>query len=196
MKAFLLCVALLSPAALQAQNAFPISAEVRGAFAIPTGEWADDDGFGNGLGFGGALNYWASPSIGIFGGWDRFSFSVDESDLDPDMDAHTTDSGFRAGLHLRVPIASAPSLLPFVQLGGIYSRTDIGVSGDAGSLSFVSDYELGYEIAAGADFDAGPVGLRPSLFYRSHDAEFQILGIESAGTVSYFGAVISVVLSR
>ena len=52
--------------------------EVRGGYAIPTGDWNEDDTFNNGFGFGADVIAMVTPQVGIYAGWEMVQFDVDE----------------------------------------------------------------------------------------------------------------------
>jgi len=149
----------------------PVSIEARGGFAFPTGEWTDDVDLGTGVGFGVSAIVGVTPMINVYGGWERYSFELDdEGDLEgADVDA--VDSGFRLGAEVALPLAAPVS--PFVFGGLTYSKLSVSASGGGASVEVDSDNSLGFEVGAGARIPLGTViAFTPTIRYGSHSAEF------------------------
>ena len=90
--------------AAEAQVLPPIAVEVRGGYAIPTGDLGDSD-VDDGLGFGVNAQLAFMPMLSAYVGWERYSFGID-TEVDG-VDADISDSGFRFGLQ-----AGAQAVLP------------------------------------------------------------------------------------
>ena len=184
-----LALGLLSGGA-EAQGVLPFAAEVRGGFAVPTGDWNEEDDIENGFGFGANVQLQVLPLVMLYGGWERYAFGIDLGD-DPDfegVDADATDSGFRAGAKVALPLQGLTGLAPFAFAGLTYSQVETGASDGGSSISFESDNALGFEVGGGVEVPVAPaLSLTPALRYRSHAAEFDAfaeLGGEET-TVSY-----------
>lgn len=159
--------------------------EVRGGYAIPTGDFSEDELFENGLGVGATVTAMVSPQMGIYAGWEMFRFSIDEEALGVDADADGTDAGFRAGLASFVPLSAYPNVTPFTELGVVFNTFEISASDGDSSAGIESDAGLGYEAGVGVAVQVGPrLQVTPSVRYRQHEAEFD--DFEGTGTVSYF----------
>ena len=182
-------LALGAASAVEAQS-LPVSFELRGGAAIPTGDWNEGDFVENGIGFGAAVKYAPTPLLGVYAGWDRFSFDIDTPDLG-DVDASLNDSAFRLGAELNVPAADLP-VAPFVSAGLVYGKTEVEASGGNAWLGGESDSSLGFEGAVGLEFAAGPLAVRPAVGYRSRSVEVDIDGETSSPeeTISYLTFVI------
>lgn len=153
-------------------HAQSFGAEVRGGFAMPTGEWNEDDELETGFGFGGNVHAMFTPMLGAYAGWERWEFGVEDEPGFEDIDAKAIDTGFRAGAHLALPVAALP-VSPYVRAGLFYGSTEIQFSGEGGSLSLESDDGIGFEAELGAGIRLGPtISFTPALMYRQHSAEF------------------------
>lgn len=183
--AVLSVLALVGAGELEAQR-LPIAIEARGGFALPTGEWNDDEGVDNGVGFGANLQFTVTPLFGVYAGWERFAFGAD-GDLDG-ADAEFVDAGGRAGLHLMLPLEGLP-VAPFARGGIYYGSTVLEIDGAGASLDLESDSSLGFEVEGGVELPLGMVvSLVPSVLFRTHEAEFDALdgsGVDPEQTVSY-----------
>jgi opacity protein-like surface antigen len=152
--------------------------EVRGGYAIPTGDWNEDDTFENGFGFGGNVIAQVTPQIGVYGGWESFTFNVDEDEEGVEADA--TDAGFRAGVIVNVPLAMAPNVAPFLEVGALYNTLEIGASGDGASVEIESEASVGFEGGVGVAVALGErLSVVPMVRYRQHNVEFEDLEGES-----------------
>lgn len=157
--------------------------DVRGGYAIPTGDWNEDDTFDNGLGFGANVIAMVTPQIGVYAGWETFSFDVEEDE--PGVEADATDAGFRAGVTLSVPMARYPTITPVLEAGVLYNTLEISASGGGASIDFESEESLGFEAGLGVSFNvADRVSVVPMVRYRQHEVEFPDISDESE-TVSY-----------
>ena len=157
--------------------------DVRGGYAIPTGEWNEEDTFKNGFGFGANVIAMVTPQIGVYAGWETFSFDVEEDE--PGVEADATDAGFRAGVTLSVPMAQYPTITPVLEAGVLYNSLTIGASGEGASIDIESDDALGFEAGAGVSFNvAERVSVVPMVRYRQHEVTFPDISDQSE-TVSY-----------
>lgn len=184
---------------IEAQQ-LPLSIEVRGGAAVPTGDWNEADFAETALGFGAAVSFRPIPLVGVYAGWDRFSFGVDESDageVGEEIDASVIDSAFRLGAEVGIPLVGAP-VSPFVSAGLVYGKTEFEIAGDGGALGIKTDSSIGFEAAVGLGFNAGPVTLRPSVGYRTRGLEVEGSSETPAGdeSIDYFTFVLGVSLSH
>lgn len=158
--------------------------EVRGGYAIPTGDWNEDDTFENGFGFGASAIAMVTPQIGVYAGWESFTFNVEEDEEGVEADA--TDVGFRGGVTVNVPLAASPNLTPFVELGALYNKLEISASGDGASIEIESESSLGFEVGAGVDVSLGQrLSVVPVVRYRQHAVEFEDIDSEDSEDISY-----------
>lgn len=173
-----------------AQGVLPFAVEVRGGGAMPTGDWNEEEAIDNGVGFGANIQVSVAPMLSIYGGWERYAFPLDTEE-DPDfegVEADATDSGFRLGGQITVPLSGLAGASPFVFGGLTYGKMEVEASDGSSSISFESDGAVGFEVGGGVAISVAPMlSLTPAVRYRSHSAEFdafQDLGGEET-TVSY-----------
>lgn len=172
--------------AAEAQGILPVAVEVRGGYAVPTGDLGDSD-VDDGLGFGVNAQLAVMPMLSVYGGWERYSFGIDTGSSDADADV--VDSGFRVGLQAGLPFTPFIGVSPFVFAGGIYNSTSLEGSSGGVSVSLDSDRSLGYELGGGLAIPVGPaLQLTPAVRYRSHSVEFD--DTDSDSDMSYFTAEI------
>lgn len=186
-KVFAIAAAVLATVQAAEAQAPQIVLEARGGFAIPTGEWNDEDVLENGFGFGGNVKAMVTPMVGVYGGWETYMFGIDDEETG-DVDADATDSGFRAGVVLEIPMAAYPSITPFVEAGAIYNTLEISASDEGTSVEIESDAGIGFEAGIGLSAALGPnLSVTPSVRYRSHDASFDEFADfdDDSVTVSY-----------
>lgn len=158
--------------------------EVRGGYAIPTGDWNEDDLFENGFGFGGNVMAMVTPQIGVYAGWETFTFNVDEDEAGVEADA--TDAGFRAGVSVNIPLPASPNISPFVELGALYNTLEISASGDGASVEIESDASIGFEGGVGVAVALGErLSVVPMVRYRQHKVEFEDIDAEDSEDISY-----------
>ena len=158
--------------------------EVRGGYAIPTGDWNEDDLFENGFGFGGNVLAMVTPQIGVYAGWESFTFSVDEDEEGVEADA--TDAGFRGGVSVNIPLPASPSISPFVELGVLYNRLEISASDGGTSIDFESDASIGFEGGVGVAVGLGErLSVVPMVRYRQHKVEFDDIDADDTEDISY-----------
>lgn len=164
-----------------AQGVIPLAVEARIGAGFPTGDFGKDDDVGTGLGFGADAVLRVLPLVNVYGGWERYSFDgKGESE-----GSNLTDSGFRAGAQLSIPVGMVTGFSPFVSAGALYNRASAEASEGSVSLKFTSDWKLGYELGAGVSVRVAPaVSLVPAVRYRSHDVTFSD-SEGFSGTISY-----------
>lgn len=180
-KALFVVVALGVAGQAQAQS---FGAEVRGGLAMPTGEWNDDDGVESGWGVGVNGHAMFTPMLGVYAGWDRWSFGLEGDEDLNGVDASVNDSGFRGGLHVALPLQNIPAG-PYVRGGVFYGKTQFDFSEGGESLELESESAVGFEVEGGVEIPLGPtLSFTPAVMYRQHDADF---GIGGETTVGYVG---------
>lgn len=158
--------------------------DVRGGYAIPTGDWNEDDTFDNGFGFGANVMAMVTPQVGIYAGWETFEFGVDEDE--PGVEADATDAGFRGGVSVNIPLAQSPNITPFVELGVLYNTLEIGASGGGTSVEIESEEALGFEGGVGVAVALGErLSVVPMVRYRQHDVEFEDLEGGESESIQY-----------
>ena len=169
---------------VQAQGIFPLAVEARGSFAMPQGEWNDDEQVGNGYGYGINARLQVFPLISLYGGWDRYSFDMEGDGEGSDFDA--VDSGVSGGVYLSLPLSAVTGISPFAFGGAVYNSTTLAVSNGGVTIEAHSDEALGFEVGAGVAIPFAPtLSLTPGVRYRTHTAEFTVGGVETESTVSY-----------
>lgn len=167
--ALLFAALLAAGTAAQAQGLVPLAVEVRGGYAVPQGDWADGDGLGNGFGYGLDLRLQILPLISLYGGWDRYSFDVE----DVATDADASDAGLHLGAQLSLPLSALTGVSPFAFGGIVYNRTTMAMESGGVTLEAESDDGFGYEVGAGLAFPfAATLTVSPAVRYRTHSAEF------------------------
>lgn len=178
--AFMLGALLSTGTIVQAQGIIPIAVEGRGGIALPQGDWNDGDQLGNGFGYGIGLRLQVLPLISVYGGWDTYSFDLD------DVDGDASDAGLHLGGSISLPLSAVTGVSPFAFAGLVYNRTTMGFEGNGVTLEVESDDAFGYEVGAGLAFPFAPtLTLTPQVRYRSHSAEFPLGGATEETTVSY-----------
>lgn len=161
-----------------------LALEARGGFAIPVGEWNEDEVLENGVGFGANLIGMVTPQIGVYAGWETYNFSIDEDE--PGVEADATDAGFRAGVSLSTPVLPGNRITPFAELGVLYNTLKISANAGGTSIQFESDRSIGFEGGIGVVGAVNPrVSVVPTLRYRRHDVEFDDAEGLDAETVEY-----------
>lgn len=182
-------VLIITAALLGGAQALPAQApslvlEARGGYAIPSGEWNEDDVLENGFGLGATVMAMVTPQMGVYAGYEAFRFQVDDEELGTDADAHATDAGFRAGISVSTPVPRYRAVTPFIEVGVLYNTLDIEASGDGTSVSIESEESLGFE--AGVGFASAlneRVSIVPMIRYRQHEVEFE--SFEGSESVQY-----------
>lgn len=180
-----LLMGLLSAAGTaQAQGIFPLAVEVRGAFAMPQGDWNESEAIGNGFGYGLDARLQILPLISLYGGWDHYTFDMESAE---GSETDASDSGLHLGGLVSLPLSAITGVSPFAFAGLVYNRTTLNASAGSASLEGESDDELGYELGAGVAFPFAPtLSLTPAVRYRTHPASFTTVGDgEGDTTVSY-----------
>lgn len=137
----------------------PLSVEIRGGLAVPTGDLGDQAE--NGVGFGATTSYQVTPMIAVYGGYSRYEFDQDEEfvgiplvgiiddDLEDDEDK-LVDDGFEAGG--KFFFGQGMGLAPYAFAGALFHE------------------ETGFEAGAGINYALGPtISFTPSARYRSID---------------------------
>ncbi|HLL82065.1 MAG TPA: outer membrane beta-barrel protein, partial [Longimicrobium sp.] len=122
-----------------AQSAIPLSVEIRGDVAIPTGDFADS--FENGIGFTGIAALQLVPGFGVYGGYSRTSFSIDGADDD------VLDQGYSAGLTASLG-GGARRATPYIGAGLLFHELEV----DDNELG---DAKMGFEVGAGIAIPLG-----------------------------------------
>lgn len=180
---------LLAGTTARAQGMMPISVEGRGAYALPRGDWNEGDALGNGLGYGLDIRLQVLPLINIYGGWDSYSFKIEEMD-----DTDATDSGMHLGGQISMPLSPVTGISPFAFAGAIFNRTSMRIENNGVSLGVESDREIGYELGAGIAFPFAPgMAVTPQVRYRSHGVDFSLASGETHDAdVSYLSLEIGV----
>jgi opacity protein-like surface antigen len=153
--------ALAMPAQAQMMESSPLSLEVRGGAAFPSGDFADiaDTGWG----FGANAGFELTPLVGVYGGYDRYSFSP-ESDL---LDGDYVSSGFNGGLRVTPMLSGMNSLSPWLRGGVVYNKLQFDF--DEFDEEDDSDFQLGFEVGGGIELPLGQrVSITPGLRYTSY----------------------------
>ncbi len=166
---------------LQAQDGLPVGVEARGGIAFPSGEWNEDGDPGTGFGVTAIIPVGGSQRFAIYGGWERYSFDLDEGGDPEGGEFDAANSGARLGVEFMLPLPRRIPVVPFVLGGATYSRLTLAARGGGASVEFESDRSLGFEIGGGIKVPLGAVlTMIPMIRYGSHPAEFEALsGLEA-----------------
>jgi len=157
-----------------AQTTLPLSFEVRGGVAFPTGDFAD--GASTGWTVDGTVRYTVQPTLELYAGYQHASFEVDDSQDLEGVDVGIADDGARAGA--RLLMGGVGAVRPWVEAGLIYNRTSVSGSDGETSVTFDSDWGLGFEAGAGFTLDLSPqVALTPGVRYRQHSTHFDLADV-------------------
>jgi opacity protein-like surface antigen len=177
-KVFAVAAALVATVQAASAQTPEVALEVSGGYAIPTGDWNEDDVLENGVGFGASVIAMFTPQVGVYAGWETYSFDVDEDE--PGVEADATDAGFRAGVSLAVAMPQYPTVTPLVEAGVIYNTLEIEASGGGASAEVESEEALGFEAGLGAAVAVHPrVSIVPMVRFRQHEIEFPDISDET-----------------
>jgi opacity protein-like surface antigen len=142
-----------------AQSRIPLSFEVRGDAAFPTGDFEDRE-IENGLGFTASAALQLVPGFGVYGSYGRTEFSVDGSD-----DTDVLDQGFGAGLTASLGGGLAGRATPYIGAGLLFHELEL-------NDEEVGDAQMGFEVGAGIAFPLGrSVRVTPAVGYRQYKVE-------------------------
>lgn len=177
---------VLAAAPAAAQGFTPFAVEVRTGFAFPTGDFAEGETVESGVGFGAAAMFQVMPMIGVYAGWDRYVFGVEDDPAFPNAEAEVIDSGFSVGAQLSVPTLMMGGLSPWVRGGAVYRTAEIDVNdGSGGEFNVESDKSLGFEVGGGLGIPLGQVlTFTPGVRYRSYAPEYEGTSDENVSYVS------------
>lgn len=158
-----------------AQSAIPLSVEIRGDAAIPTGDFAD--GIENGIGFTGSAALQLVPGFGVYGSYSRTNFSIDGADDD------VLDQGYAAGLTASLGNGGGRAT-PYINAGLLFHELEV-------EDTEVGDAKMGFEVGAGIAIPLGQrIRVTPAVGYRQYNVEGLSLGgiVNSDMNVSYLNA--------
>jgi hypothetical protein len=164
---------VLAAAAAEAQSPIPLSLEARAHAAVPTADLGTHAQ--TGIGFGVSATVQLFPNYGLYGGWSRTEFDLDQAD------ARAVDSGFSVGLTASYPGLLGGGLAPWLGSGVLFHSLDVD-----GAAVPQGDAGIGFEVGGGVAVPLGPrVRITPGLGYRWYNAPF--VGAASA-RISYLSA--------
>lgn len=153
----LAAVAALTFAGAAEAQTLPLSFEVRGGFAIPTGDF--EEGLETGVTVGANATFNITPMLGIYAGYSWTQFGVEDLD-----DVDVTDSGLDAGVKASFGLPGFP-VMPFLKGGLVYHSLEISDGEDEES----SDTELGFEVGGGFTLPLGPrISFTPAVTYTQY----------------------------
>lgn len=173
-----LCVALLAsvmPATGLAQIAgIPLSVEVRGGAAIPTGDFADatpgiEAETGPHFAVQGAIQ--VLPALSLYGGYSMSRFGCPRCG-ERGLDDEVVDDGWDLGVHATLPLGVA-GIRPWAEVGGVFHR--LVFSGFESELS--SDRAAGFRVGGGVALPVGPVEITPGVHYSAYSADLDLGGL-------------------
>lgn len=169
-----------------AQSTLPITIEVRGGAAVPTGDF--DDGAGIGWGLGATARYAVTPNVDLYAGFDHFEFGTDEELDDEEIEFGIADNGLRAGA--RFSFQTLGSVQPWLEGGLLFNRSTVSFGDGTTTIDVDSEWALGFEAGAGIAVPLSPrISLTPGVRYRMHEAKFEIEDVEEGPQsidVTYF----------
>lgn len=138
----------------------PFSIEVRGGAAIPQGDLKDEGDAKTGYTFGANATFQATPMLGIYAGWSRNSFGIEDAD-----DASFVDQGFDAGVKLSFGGGTLP-VSPFVRAGAVFHKISAEGSEGGVDVEIESDNAIGFDVGAGVAIPLGPrMSFTPAVSY-------------------------------
>lgn len=160
-----------APLSAQVEAEPRVSVDLRGGLALPVGDLADEEVVETGAGFGATARFRLAPGLGVYAGWDRFVFGVDEGVLEGVSEAEVEDTGFGAGGVISLPFR-ARGVLPFAELGLAYRRAESSAAVPGFQIEGESAWTFGLEGAAGASVRLGEIlMLTPAVRYRTYSPE-------------------------
>lgn len=168
------------PAHAQIPNITPFSLEVRGGFAVPRGDLAEEDediSVGTGWTVGANATYHFMPMLGVYAGYTYTRFGVDGLE-----GVDVLDQGFGAGVRLAIPTPLIP-IDPYVKAGLVYNTLSFEFEdGPGGDFDDVldSDRSLGFEVGAGLGIGLGPkLSFTPQVTYTRYEPQFDGEGTDA-----------------
>jgi hypothetical protein len=167
MKSAMFAIAALAVSAmagpLQAQSPIPISVEVRGDAAVPTGSFGDR--VDTGVGFGVSASVAVMPNVGVYGSYSRTEFGLTGAE------GNAVADGFAAGL--TTAFGPRGAVTPWVGAGVLFHGLDVAGTREG---------DVGFEVGGGVAVPLGPnLRLTPGVGYRQ-------FGAGAHGNVSYVSA--------
>lgn len=147
----------------------PISAEVRGGFGFPMGDFGDDAGrrASAGPGFEANVGLGLTQMVGVYAGFNWFEFGQESSVID---DENLTDSGLNAGAMLN--LSGMAPMGPWIRGGVVWHKLE-GDRAFAGVADRESDRSLGFEVGGGLSFPLGMViSVTPGVRYVSYTPQY------------------------
>lgn len=131
----------------------PLSVEVRGGFAFPTGSFADfEGGLSNAYTVGANARFQVTPMLGIYGGYSFTAFSRDAGGTGVDV------AGPEGGV---IASFAGGSLSPFVKGGVVYQTID-------DQHGHELERNLGFEVGGGVEIPLGrTISFTPAVSYTS-----------------------------
>jgi opacity protein-like surface antigen len=138
----------------------PLSIEVRGGVAIPQGDLKDDGDAKTGYTFGANATFQATPMFGVYAGWSRNSFGIEDTE-----DASFVDQGFDAGVKVSFAGGSMP-VSPFVRGGVVFHKLSLQGEDEGVEVEIESDNAIGFDVGAGVSIPLGQrMSVTPALSY-------------------------------
>lgn len=174
--ALLLAGLVAVPSAARAQ--LPLSVELHGGLALPTGDFGDVAETGMNLGVDGVVR--VLPQISVYGGYSVGTFPCDETNLavacDPNDEFES--AGFSLGFRASLPLQS--TLHPWAGAGAIFHDIKRGAS-EAGG-------DTGFEVAAGLEVELSHmITVGPQVRYRSYTVtEQNLAGTETERDIGFY----------
>jgi hypothetical protein len=162
----------------------PVTLDLRGGAAFPTQDLGDAE-LKTGAGFELNVLVRVLPHLGVYGGWNWYSFVMDRPFRGTKYDVE--DTGYNFGLQFRHPMLSRVD--GFVQAGGIYKHLEF--ENAAGDIIADTGHELGWEVGGGLAIAVTPsLAITPGVRYRTFAADVAIGPVTTPVDMSYVAAEI------
>lgn len=163
-------VIALTPAIGDAQLPIPLIVEVRGGYAMPSGDLGgsgDPTGAEAGLAFAAGGRLSLTSAIGIFAAYQQTRFDCSRCAIFG-LDDTMLLQGMEGGLHLDLPV-NLGTLRPWARGGVVYQALELS----DGSGRMTSDATLGFTTSAGLAYAVMPrLEILPGVRYHSSPADF------------------------
>lgn len=174
--ALLLAGLVAVPSAARAQ--FPLSVELHGGLAMPTGDFGDLADTGMSLGVDGVVR--VLPQLAVYGGYSLGTFGCSDAIIGTVCDPNDEfeSAGFNLGVRASLPLQS--TLHPWAGAGAIFHDIERGAA-EAGG-------DTGFEVAAGLEVELSPmIRVGPQVRYRSYTVtEQNLAGAEVQQDIGFY----------
>lgn len=155
----------------------PVTAELRGSYGVPVGDFADSNAEAD-FGFGADLFVHFTPAVAAYGGWGRDRFSCETCG----DDEGARSEGFDGGIQFTIARGTPVEVL--LRGGVVYHKVET----EAGLVSVESDYSLGVQATAGVAVALGArASLVPAVRFQTLDPSIDVAGddVSTDGRMSF-----------